>query len=124
MYITYTMQIKSMPTSTTLFKSKFSSFIQKISPQPSQDSSRRDSTASTSTENISRKYSDAMSVGTFESNITIADKFRQVFPNIFRRRSSSAISHNENDYDYYKELEKLQALYLLAIDEVRFLKKV
>lgn len=109
------MQIKSMPTSTSLlFKNKWNTFIQKISPQDCNK--RRDSTTSST-----RKYSDAMSVGTFDSNITIAEKFRQAFPNIFRRSSSTsaASTTHEADHNYYKEIERLHSLYALAIDEVR-----
>lgn len=123
-----------MPASTTLFKTKWNTFVTKFTPINSNDSQRqqnqlrRDSDDTIISRIKNRKHSDAMSVGTFESTVSIKDKFRQAIP-FFRRRSSSNISTcNEevvntsttptSSVDYCHELEKLQALYTLAVDEV------
>lgn len=123
-----------MPASTTLFKTKWNTFVTKFTPINSNDSQhqqnqlRRDSDDTIISRIKNRKHSDAMSVGTFESTVSMKDKFRQAIP-FFRRRSSSNISTcNEevvntsttptSSVDYCHELEKLQALYTLAIDEV------
>lgn len=120
----------------TVFKSKWNTFITKLSPshEHAPHQRRRRSSSEDHTNNINnqkrRKHSDAVSVGTYESNVSMADKFRQVIP--FFRRSSSNISSEENlpsppivttttclvTCDYYKQLEKLQPLYTLAVDEV------
>lgn len=148
------MQIKAMPASTALFKTKWNSFITKLTPinsndrhhqqqqqqlqkqqeqqgQQEQQKLRRDSDDTIISRLKNRKHSDAMSVGTFESAVSIKDKFRQAIP-FFRRRSSSNISTSNEDVvntaatsnssvDYCQELERLQALYSLAIDEVHFI---
>lgn len=123
-----------MPASTTLFKTKWNTFVTKFTPINSNDSQhqqnqlRRDSDDTIISRIKNRKHSDAMSVGTFESTVSMKDKFRQAIP-FFRRRSSSNISTcNEevvnasttptSSVDYCHELEKLQALYTLAVDEV------
>lgn len=163
------MQIKTMPTSTTLFKHKWNLLITKLSPNTTNTnttttttttnnkSKRRTSNSSeemyksTSNNNPNQKRrkhsSDAVSVGTFESTISMADKFRQVIP-FFRRRSTSHIGSNTTfeesaarspttaaisptntaataapststeSYDFPQELEKLKSLYTLAVDEV------
>lgn len=128
------MQIKAMPASTTLFKTKWNTFVTKLTPihtndpQQQRNQLRRDSDDTIISRIKNRKHSDAMSVGTFESTVSIKDKFRQAIP-FFRRRSSSNISTCNDEVvntptpsapsaDYCHELEKLQALYTLAIDEV------
>ena len=160
------MQIKAMPASTTLFKTKWNSFITKLTPinsndrhqqqqqqqqqqhqhqqqqqqhhqqqhqqqqQHHQQKMRRGSDDTIISRMKNRKHSDAMSVGTFDSTVSMKDKFRQAIP-FFRRRSSSNISTTNEDavnttapsnssVDYYQELEKLQALYSLAIDELNY----
>jgi hypothetical protein len=135
------MQIKTMPTSTTLFKHKWNLFITKLSPTTTN--TKRRSSNSSNTDQKRRKHSsDAVSVGTFESSISMADKFRQVIP-FFRRRSTSHIGSNTTfeestahmpttattitnntsaeSYDLPKELEKLKSLYTLALDEVNII---
>lgn len=129
------MQITTMPAPTVL-KSKWNTFITKLSPshEHATHPRRRRSSAEDHTTNIKqqkrRKHSDAVSVGTYESNVSMADKFRQVIP--FFRRSSSNMSSEESlqsapivnttpcsvTRDYYKQSEKLQSLYTLAVDEV------
>ncbi|KAI9487722.1 MAG: hypothetical protein EXX96DRAFT_554391 [Benjaminiella poitrasii] len=118
------MQIKPMPTSTALFKSKWNSLITKLSVQQQQKEE----------EEPRRKYSDAMSVGTFDSTTSMKDKFKQAMP-FFRRRSSN--NHNEEsnsstftmpisssssspNNNYCKELERLYSLYDLAVDELNY----
>lgn len=131
------MQIKAMPASTTLFKTKWNTFVTKLTPihasndaQQQRNQLRRDSDDTIISRIKNRKHSDAMSVGTFESTVSIKDKFRQAIP-FFRRRSSSNISTcndevvnnsttSANSIDYCHELEKLQALYTLAIDELNY----
>lgn len=123
------MQIKTMPNS-TVFKSKWNTFFTKIAPNNEHrlnQTRRRSSSEYNNNQQKRRKHSDAMSVGTCDSTITMADKFRQVIP-FLRRRSSGNISSEEHSpsntppiqssYDYCKEIEKLQSLYLLAVDEV------
>lgn len=153
------MQITTMPT-TSLFKTKWNTFITKLSPShiyqhhqnntPQQQRRRRSSSEdiyatinnNTINSNISqqkrRKHSDAMSIGTCGSSVSMADKFRQAIP-FFHRRSSSNISSGDDNIsttaassaahisniniasnDFCKELEKLHSLYNLAVDEVRF----
>lgn len=147
-----------MPT-TAVFKNKWNVFITKLSP-PSplehvHNQRRRRSSCSENNNNSSnassttrineqflkrRKHSDAMSVGTFESTISIKDKFRQAIP-FFRRRSSASHidepsqpqpqqqqqqqqqlhaspQQSQVTVDYYEQLERLQQLYTLAVDEV------
>lgn len=152
------MQIKTMPTTTTMFKSKWNIFMTKITPTHNEQQQqqcqrrRRSSNSSNTLEykqhstiiNKRRKHSDTMSVGTIESTVSMADKFRQAIP-FFRRRSSSTILSPSEDnstmpsptssnkelksttttiqatiisQDYCKQLEKLQSLYTLAVDEV------
>lgn len=124
-----------MPASTTLFKTKWNTFVTKLTPihssndaQQPRNQLRRDSDDTIISRIKNRKHSDAMSVGTFESTVSMKDKFRQAIP-FFRRRSSSNISTCNDEVvshsttsapsvDYCHELEKLQALYTLAIDEV------
>lgn len=70
-----------------------------------------------------RKYSDATSVGTYDSTTSVIDRFRHALP-FFRGRGSLNISPVEEmsmsePFDYSKELEKLHSLYTLAQDEVR-----
>ncbi|KAI8647091.1 hypothetical protein BD408DRAFT_409190 [Parasitella parasitica] len=128
------MQIKAMPAPTTLFKSKWGSFINKLSPaQPNnQQSQQRQQLRRGSDDTIvsrfkSRKHSDTMSVGTFDSTVSIKDKFRHVIP-FFRRRNSSNASATLEDVahtpttsvDYCQGLERLQSLYTLAIDELDY----
>ncbi|CEP12739.1 hypothetical protein [Parasitella parasitica] len=123
-----------MPASTTLFKSKWNSFVSKLTPAPSnnqqpqqQPQLRRGSDDTIISRFKSRKHSDAMSVGTFDSNVSIRDKFRHVIP-FFRRRNSSNTSASIEDVahtpitsvDYCQQLDKLQALYILAIDELNY----
>lgn len=137
------MQISTMP-APTLLRSKWNTFITKLSPtheHAPQARRRRSSEEDTTTPNTKnqkrRKHSDAVSVGTYESNVSIADKFRQVIP--FFRRSTSTMSSEENlpssapvpvptvtpvtvctaTCDYYKQLDKLKSLYTLAVDEVK-----
>lgn len=143
------MQVASMPT-TTVFKNKWNVFITKLSP-PSplehvHNQRRRRSSCSENNNNNGsttrineqflkrRKHSDAMSVGTFDSTISIKDKFRQAIP-FFRRRSSASHFEEQSQpqphqqqhaspqqsqvtVDYYEQLERLQQLYTLAVDEV------
>lgn len=123
------MQIKTMPNS-TVFKLKWNTFITKINTHQEINQTRRRSSSEENTNQKRRKHSDAMSVGTCDSTITMADKFRQVIP-FLRRRSSGTISSEEQQhsplstppiqstYNYCKEIEKLQSLYMLAIDEVK-----
>ncbi|KAF1799304.1 hypothetical protein V8B55DRAFT_1391816 [Mucor lusitanicus] len=131
------MQIKAMPASTTLFKTKWNTFVTKLTPihssndaQQPRNQLRRDSDDTIISRIKNRKHSDAMSVGTFESTVSMKDKFRQAIP-FFRRRSSSNISTCNDEVvshsttsapsvDYCHELEKLQALYTLAIDELNY----
>lgn len=140
------MQVATMPT-TTVFKNKWNVFITKLSPpsplehvhnqrrrrSSSSENNNNGSTTKLNEQSKRRKHSDAMSVGTFDSTISMADKFRQAIP-FFRRRSSA--SHFEEPqpqpqqqpqtspqptrvtHDYYERLERLQQLYTLAMDEV------
>ncbi|KAI8095669.1 hypothetical protein BDF21DRAFT_393981 [Thamnidium elegans] len=120
-----------MPNS-TVFKSKWNTFITKIAPNNEHrlhQTRRRSSSEYNNNQQKRRKHSDAMSVGTCDSTITMADKFRQVIP-FLRRRSSDNISSEEHtptntppiqsSYNYCKEIEKLQSLYLLAVDEINY----
>ncbi|KAG1449638.1 hypothetical protein G6F56_008587 [Rhizopus delemar] len=90
---------------TALFKSKLNTIISKLSTKNDRSSKR--------------KLSDTISVGTYDSTLSMADKLRQAF---FRSRSSSQGSSTEeiSATDYSKELEKLHSLYLLAIEELNF----
>lgn len=140
-----------MPT-TTVFKNKWNVFITKLSP-PSplehvHNQRRRRSSCSENNNNNGsttrineqflkrRKHSDAMSVGTFDSTISIKDKFRQAIP-FFRRRSSASHFEEQSQpqphqqqhaspqqsqvtVDYYEQLERLQQLYTLAVDELNY----
>jgi hypothetical protein len=107
------MQIKS----TSLFKNKWNHFIQKLSPpQPQQQETQQQCIPE-------RKYSDTMS---FDSNTSMTDKFRQALPTFLRRNSSGTISthHDIQEHttiDYFKELERFQALYVLTLDEVIYI---
>ncbi|KAG2205243.1 hypothetical protein INT47_009508 [Mucor saturninus] len=131
----------------TLLKSKWNTFITKLSPtheHAPQPRRRRSSAEDHSNNNIKnqkrRKHSDAVSVGTYESNVSIADKFRQVIP-FFRRSTCSNMSSEENlpttattttttaaapvtvctaTCDYYKQLDELKSLYTLAVDEINY----
>ncbi|CAO3664439.1 unnamed protein product [Rhizopus microsporus] len=71
-----------------------------------------------------RKYSDATSVGTYDSTTSVIDRFRHALP-FFRGRGSLNISPVEEmsmsePFDYSKELEKLHSLYTLAQDEISY----
>lgn len=100
--------MKTLTMPTALFKSKLNTIISKLSTKNDRSSKR--------------KLSDTISVGTYDSTLSMADKLRQAF---FRSRSSSQGSSTEeiSATDYSKELEKLHSLYLLAIEEVKYKKK-
>lgn len=167
MYNNLIMQITTMPTTTTLFKTKWNTFKSKLSPHRQHREITRRRSSSSSEDNIysyaaamnnnnnaihsnntnkqkRRKHSsDAMSVGTFESSVSMKDKFRQAIPfftttTTTKRRCSSNISSPsaedtpctmtaassttnivEPSFDFCKELEKLHSLYNLALDEVK-----
>ncbi|KAI7908319.1 uncharacterized protein BX663DRAFT_557458 [Cokeromyces recurvatus] len=117
------MQIKPpMPTSTALFKSKWNYFMTKLSIHHStikEEDNKEEYQPR-------RKYSDDISVGTFDSSISMKDKFKQAIP-FFRRRSSNNQNHSEESFNnapisfnYSKEIEKLYSLYNLAVDELNY----
>ncbi|KAI8971077.1 hypothetical protein BDB01DRAFT_812653 [Pilobolus umbonatus] len=115
--------------SPTAFKSKWNNLVTKLSPTICKHDNRR--LSSQSDEGIrynsqkERKLSDATSVGTYDSNTTMANKFRQALP-FFRRRSSSTSNSSQStcvqplSIDHLKTKQKLDTQYLFALDEFHY----